>query len=138
MNGNTPSSNGKWTRKAHSVYTRTVAGLPRALPIARFVVADTSMQPALAPGDRVLVNRWARVQPGDIAVVRDPDYARRFLVKRVAERTPTGLVLRADNPNVSRDSRIFGPVAHHLVLGKVVWRYLPAARRGRIEARRVP
>jgi len=138
MNGNTPVSNGKWTRKAHSVYTRAVAGLPRWLPIARFVVADTSMQPALSPGDRVLVNRWARPRPGDIAVVRDPEYSRRFLVKRVADRTPAGLVVSGDNPNVSRDSRLFGPVAHHLVLGKVVWRYLPAERRGRIEARRVP
>jgi len=137
MNGNTPVSNGKWTRKAHSVYTRAVAGLPRGLPIARFVVADTSMHPALFPGDRVLVSRWARVQAGDIAVVRDPDYSRRLLVKRVAERTSAGLVVRGDNPNVSRDSRVFGPVAHHLVLGKVVWRYLPADRRGRIEARRV-
>ena len=138
MNDNTPVSNGKWTRKAHSVYTRAAAGLSRWLPIARIVVAEASMQPSLRPGDRVLVNRWARVQPGDIAVVRDPEFSRRLLVKRVAERTPVGFVVRGDDPNMSRDSRIFGPVARRLVVGKVVWRYLPAERRGRIEARRLP
>jgi len=33
---------------------------------------------------------------------------------------------------VSRDSRHFGPVPRGLVVGRVVYRYLPGARRGRL------
>jgi type IV secretory pathway protease TraF len=42
------------------------------------------------------------------------------------------LVVRGDNPNVSRDSREFGPVPRRLVVGRVVYRYLPGERRGRV------
>jgi len=105
------------------------------LPVARFAVADTSMQPTLRPGDRVLVLRWARPRPGDVVVLRDPEQPKTavFLAKRAAGRAAgDGLVVAGDNPNVSRDSRHFGPVPRHLVLGCVIWRYLPADRRGRI------
>jgi nickel-type superoxide dismutase maturation protease len=93
-------------------------------PFTWFVVADTSMQPALRPGDRIVVNRWLAARAGDIVVVRDPDNLKRMLVKRLAERNADGsLVILADNPNVSRDSRAFGPVPKSLLVGKVVWRY---------------
>jgi nickel-type superoxide dismutase maturation protease len=93
-------------------------------PLAWFVVADTSMQPALQPGDRLIVSRWSRPRVRDIVVVRDPEYKARALVKRIAQRTPEGhFVVLADNPNVSRDSRVFGTLAPELIVGRVVWRY---------------
>jgi nickel-type superoxide dismutase maturation protease len=103
------------------------------LPIRRFVVADTSMQPALRPGDRVLVWQWLHPRAGDVVVVREPDRHLTFAVKRVASVEANGdLVVLGDNPNVSRDSREFGPVPRGLVVGRVIYRYLPAERRGRL------
>jgi nickel-type superoxide dismutase maturation protease len=101
------------------------------LPIRRFLIEDTSMQPALEPGDRLLVSGWLPVRSGDMVVFRDPEAPSTWLVKRVAGLGPGGDVLvRGDNPNVSRDSRHFGPVPRSLVLGRAFYRYLPPARRG--------
>jgi nickel-type superoxide dismutase maturation protease len=101
------------------------------LPLQRFTVVDTSMRPGVQPGDRLLVGRWLRPARGSLVVVRDPEFPSTFLLKRVLRIEANGdLVLRGDNPNVSRDSRHFGPVARHLVIGRVFYRYLPAARRG--------
>jgi nickel-type superoxide dismutase maturation protease len=95
--------------------------------LRRFVVADTSMQPALRPGDRVLVVRWLRPRPRDLVVLRDPDGQSTLLLKRVDHFTVDGRVdVRGDNPYVSRDSRHFGPVPRRLILGRVVYRYLRA------------
>src|SRR5436190_9151897 len=93
------------------------------LPFDRFTVADTSMQPSLSPGDRLLVSTWSRPQVGDLVVLVHPARRRTVLVKRVAERTATGLLVRGDNPNVSDDSRYFGEVPTALVIGKVLFRY---------------
>jgi signal peptidase I len=107
------------------------------------VVRDDSMRPELAPGDRL----WVDPRPGrplargDIVVFRDPEAPGRLLVKRVVglgdDRPPFGNTLRegivyleGDNPNVSRDSRTFGPVPRHAVVGLAWFRYAPAARRG--------
>src|SRR5688572_19419976 len=88
------------------------AAFPKMMlwPLASFVISDTSMQPALRPGDRVLVWRLARPKPGDTVVVRDPEARSTFLVKRVASVHGQSLTVHGDNPNVSRDSRHFGPV----------------------------
>jgi nickel-type superoxide dismutase maturation protease len=103
------------------------------LPLQRFRVQDTSMRPVVQPGDRLLVARWLRVRPGDLVVVRDPEHQSTFLVKRVASVEPNGdLVVRGDNPNVSRDSRHFGSVARRLVQGRVFYRYFPFAARGKL------
>jgi nickel-type superoxide dismutase maturation protease len=103
------------------------------LPLQRFRVEDTSMRPMVQPGDRVLVARWLRPGHGSLVVVRDPEYPSTFLLKRVARVEPNGdLLVQGDNPNVSRDSRQFGPVARHLVIGRAFYRYLPATRRGRL------
>ena len=57
-------------------------------------------------------------------------------MKRVASVEPNGdLVLHADNPNVSRDSRHFGPVPRRLIVGRVIYRYLPGERRGWVASR---
>ena len=105
----------------------------RLLPLRRFVVEDTSMRPRLQPADRLLVFQWARPKPGDIVVLREPDAQLTFAVKRVASLEPNGdVIVSADNPNVSRDSREFGPVPRQLIVGRVMFRYLPAETRGRL------
>jgi nickel-type superoxide dismutase maturation protease len=99
--------------------------------LSRFRVADTSMLPALLPEDRVLVARWAPIRAGAIVVFADPEAPSEFRVKRVTDVAPDGtLFVRGDNPNVSRDSRHFGGVPASLVMGRVVYRYLPSSRRG--------
>ena len=77
--------------------------------------------------------QWARPKPGDIVVLREPDAQLTFAVKRVASLEPNGdVIVSADNPNVSRDSREFGPVPRQLIVGRVMLRYLPAKTRGRL------
>jgi nickel-type superoxide dismutase maturation protease len=106
------------------------------LPVRSFVVRDTSMRPALQPNDQLLVGRWLRPRRGDVVVLRDPEQQSIYLVKRVAGLEPNGaVVLRADNPNVSRDSRHFGAVPGRLIVGRVFFRYLPAERRGWLTSR---
>ena len=91
------------------------------------------MQPALRPGDRLVVSGWLPIRAGDVVVFRDPEAPSIWLVKRVASLAPGPAVLvRGDNPNVSRDSRHFGPVPRALVLGRAFYRYLPPGRRGRV------
>jgi nickel-type superoxide dismutase maturation protease len=91
------------------------------------------MRPVVQPGDRLLVGRWLPPRRGSLVVVRDPESPSSFLLKRVANIEANGdVVVRGDNPNVSRDSRHFGPVARRLVIGLAFYRYLPAARRGRL------
>ena len=97
------------------------------------MVADTSMQPALRPGDRLLIVGWLPIRPTDVVVFRDPEAQSTLVAKRVTKVHPNGSVdVRGDNPNVSRDSRHFGVVPRRLILGRVVYRYLPAERRGRL------
>ncbi len=91
------------------------------------------MQPALLPGDRLLVLTWAPPRKDDMIVFRDPEARGTFTIKRVQALTADGdLVVRGDNANVSRDSRHFGAVPRALVIGRVLYRYLPGARRGRL------
>jgi nickel-type superoxide dismutase maturation protease len=91
------------------------------------------MRPALQPGDRLFVLQWPRPKPGDLVVLKEPDRQLTFAVKRVARVEPNGdVVVHADNPNVSRDSREFGPVPRQLIVGRVIFRYLPGERRGRV------
>ena len=85
------------------------------------------MEPALHPGDYVSVNRWAyRREPpaaGDVVVLRNPEAANQFLVKRVVSGDPTaGFFVLGDNLALSRDSRQFGMVPRHLIVGKVRFR----------------
>ncbi len=89
------------------------------------------MQPALRPGDRLLVSGWLRAKRGQLIVFRDPEALTTFVIKRIADFTAEGQALvRGDNPNVSRDSRHFGPVPRSLIVGRAFYRYLPAQRRG--------
>jgi nickel-type superoxide dismutase maturation protease len=99
----------------------------------RLEVVGPSMMPTLEPGDRVVALRTRRVRAGDLVVVPDPRLGRRMVVKRVATASAAGLTLRGDNPAGSTDSRAFGAVPTASVRGRVVYRYHPPARRGRID-----
>jgi nickel-type superoxide dismutase maturation protease len=100
--------------------------------LRRFIVQDTSMRPALEPGDRLVVLQWSPVRQGDIVVFIEPDRPRTVSVKRVRSVENGVLDVRGDNVNVSRDSREFGRVPRKLVFGRAIYRYLPGSRRGRL------
>lgn len=101
--------------------------------VRRLQVAGDSMRPTLEPGEHLLVLRTHRLRPGDLAVVADPRAPQRLVVKRVLGVSPDGaLVVRGDNPGASTDSRTFGPVGPDGAIGRVLYRYHPASRRGRI------
>ena len=90
------------------------------------------MYPTLCPGERVLVHRTKRVRVGDIVVVVDPDFATRILIKRVSWVSADAVGVVGDNPEVSRDSADFGPVAKTRLLGRAWYRYYPAQARQRL------
>jgi signal peptidase I len=117
-----------------------------------WVVLGPSMEPTLEDGDRVLVDLWtlSRRPPnlGEVVVFTGP--SDEDLVKRIAREPypgqdpfpPPVLVAKSpleltfgvlgDNPDSSRDSREFGRVPQHRIRGRVIWRYWPLSRAGRI------
>ena len=103
-------------------------------PLWRVAVAERSMEPALRPGDWLLVRRTMapghplRVRPGRIVVARHPWRPGLLIVKRAARREGDGWWLASDNPAAGAvDSRAFGAVPAALIEGRVLLRY----RRGR-------
>jgi nickel-type superoxide dismutase maturation protease len=99
---------------------------PHRPPLTRVKVAEHSMEPALHPGDWLLVRRTRRIRPGQIVLARHPDKPDMLLVKRAARRMPDGRWwLSSDNPGAGAvDSGRFGPVAE--VEGRVLLRYRQA------------
>jgi nickel-type superoxide dismutase maturation protease len=111
----------------------TVAAIVAAAVVVRprrVAVEGRSMEPTLAPGDRLVVVRARVLHAGDVVAVRGPRDPTRVLVKRVSAVLEDEIVLRGDNPGVSTDSRTFGPVPTTAVLGRVVRCYAPAWRAG--------
>lgn len=107
------------------------------LPIGRLRVAGDSMRPTLLPGDHVLVLRGLgpiqpRIRVGDLVALVDPRDANRTMIKRVTGFAGGGVVVRGDNEALSTDSRHFGPVRRNALRGRVVYRYYPESRRGRL------
>jgi nickel-type superoxide dismutase maturation protease len=99
-------------------------------PLWRVAVAEQSMEPALYPGDWLLVwrgtrpGRAIRVRPGQLVIARHPAWPDLRLVKRAARREPGGWWLSADNlPAGAVDSRTFGVVPDRLIEGRVLLRY---------------
>ena len=83
------------------------------------------MQPALQPGDCLLVRRPRRVRPGQVVVARFPSRPDLLVVKRAVR--PVGALwwVEGDNPAVADDSRRYGPAE---VVAVVVLRYWPVRR----------
>ncbi len=96
------------------------------LPIARLRVEDRSMEPTLDSGDYVIVNRLAYLfkspSEGDLVIIRHPNDSK-FMVKRIesANNTDNYFVV-GDNRKFSKDSRHFGPVKKHSIVGRVIMR----------------
>ena len=101
-------------------------------PLRRVNVVGASMRPGLEPGDRLVVI-GLRPRPGDVVTVVDPRDGDRVLVKRASAVDETDVTVLGDAPDASIDSRTFGPVRPDLVLGRAVYRYWPAGRRGRLK-----
>jgi nickel-type superoxide dismutase maturation protease len=99
-------------------------------PLFRVTVAERSMEPALRPGDWLLVRRTRRVRPGQIVLARHPGRPDMLIVKRAARLVESdgemagGWWLESDNPEAGAvDSRRFGPVPAALIEGRVLGRY---------------
>jgi len=90
------------------------------------------MRPTLEPGDRLVLRRGRRPRVGELVAVVDPRQPARTVIKRLAAVSAAGLMVVGDNPAASTDSRVFGPVASGAVRGRVVYRYHPVGRRGRL------
>ena len=89
------------------------------------------MVPTLQRGDRVVVVR-GRLRAGDVVALRDPREPSRVIVKRLRTVSRSVVEVVGDNPAASTDSRHFGAAARALVIGRVVYRYAPADRVGRL------
>jgi len=91
------------------------------------------MVPALRHGDAVLCWRGFRraptVRPGDVVVARFRTREDLLVVKRAVRRAGGGWWLTGDNPYGSDDSESYGAAD---VVARVVWRYWPFARFGRV------
>jgi signal peptidase I len=107
----------------------------RRLRLFRVLVQGRSMEPAILPGDQLLVAGGPRrIRRGDVVVVRRPGLE---VVKRVAglpgERVagetlgPDRFLVVGDNPAASTDGRSFGPVSRSEIVGVVLFRYWPRA-----------
>lgn len=116
------------------------------------VVVGRSMEPALAPGDRLLVDLWTyrhrRPRAGEVVWLQGPLPQGLPLIKRAQagpgfpgdrprpDRWPAGMArdagvwVRGDNPAESGDSRSFGAVPAGRVRGRAFWRYWPPERAG--------
>ena len=106
-----------------------------------WTIDGSSMEPALSAGDRVIVDVWSyrhrRPRVGEIALLEAPRGDAGLLVKRVAAGPgarggPDRLWVEGDNREQSLDSRTFGPVAAHGFRGRVILRYWPPSRAGRV------
>jgi phage repressor protein C with HTH and peptisase S24 domain len=94
-------------------------------PWRRVVVHGDSMRPTLHPGDCLLVLRL-RIKPGDLVAIETPD---RTVVKRVAAVNPISVDAVGDNPAASTD---YLSAPRRDVVGRVVYRYAPSDRVGRL------
>ena len=86
-------------------------------------ITGDSLTPEFQEGDFVFISRipfWFRSpSAGDTIAFRHPGYG--LLIKRIQHTTPeAGLYVICSHP-ASIDSRIFGPINHKDVIGKVIW-----------------
>lgn len=93
-----------------------LVNLLKSLPLQKFVVQETSMLPALSPGDSVVIWRGNGVSVGDVVVAK---IGIKHYIKRVSKVAGDKFYLTGDNPKHSVDSRSFGWVGRERILGRV-------------------
>ena len=91
-------------------------------------VVGPSMEPAVVNGDWWLVRRSPRLRPGVVVLLQHPLRPDLSVVKRLVERRAEGWWVLGDNPELSEDSRQFGPVSEDLIVGRLILRYRPLLR----------
>ncbi len=81
------------------------------------------MEPTLKSGDYLIVNKLAymfsKPSEGDIVVFRHPKKDK-FLVKRINKVHDSKYYVVGDNKTYSTDSRHFGAINKHLIIGKLL------------------
>jgi nickel-type superoxide dismutase maturation protease len=113
-----------------AVAVTTLAALHRVDVVE---VRGISMAPSLLPGDRLLAVRLGRApRVGEIVLAPDPRSPQRELVKRVVDVGSGGIEVRGDNSAATTDSATFGAVPASAVAWRVVARYWPPGRIGRV------
>ena len=88
----------------------------------RFRICGHSMSPTLAEGQEVLVRAFKpkeRPASGQLLLVRHPTDTELTMIKRCVKIEDGFAWVQGDNSRASTDSRQFGPVPLHLVLGFV-------------------
>jgi signal peptidase I len=127
-------------------------------------VVEDSMRPAIESGDWLLVDPTVRRWPrrGSVVVFREPE-SDVLAIKRVAgapgdaisgvrvtdpetgedvevtiRLIPDEAWLLGDDPAVSIDSRLYGPVALDRLVGRAWFRYAPLRRIGRLRRATTP
>jgi signal peptidase I len=116
-----------------------IALLVAAGRLARYEIADHSMEPTLRPGDWVIAVRRPRsIRRGDVVIVAHPRRPAFEMVKRVAALAgepapsvgmpipPNGIWLLGDHAEAgSVDSRVLGSFPAAAVRARVLARYRP-------------
>jgi nickel-type superoxide dismutase maturation protease len=87
------------------------------------------MEPTLKSGDWWLVLKTQRVKPGQIVAFWEPNRIDLRAVKRVDHAVLGSWWMLGDNPQVSIDSRSFGPVQSGQIIGRLLFRFRPMFRK---------
>ncbi len=97
-----------------------------------FIVNGDSMSPTLCENDRLLGLSYFRLRLNDIVVFNHPISSDK-LIKRVKSIEGNRITVIGDNPVVSVDSYVFGPIELQSIVYKIIYRYFPFDRAGRLK-----
>lgn len=90
-------------------------------PLTVFRVEDRSMEPKMKAGDYLIVSRmYGKLSVGDVVVLRHPEKSMN-IVKRISAIDGFDISVAGDNAERSEDSRSFGSISRHKILGKVIF-----------------